>query len=200
MTVVDRTLEPSEDERAARGVSSSVMGMTIFVASEAVFFMAFFGVYASSFVAENVWPPKQIPLPALVIPTVGVIVLFLSGLFLSGALLSINRPGYPRGSLLWLTATAVAALGFLALLLVTFQDVGFGIKDGIYASLFYVVTGLEVAHVVGGLALFLMVFGRGLAGDLALRRDPLQAAAIYWYFVIALGIGIFLVFYIGATL
>ena len=200
MSAIDETLDPVGEETAVRGVSSSVMGMTIFVASEAVFFAAFFGVYASSYSEGGVWPPPNIPLPALVVPTVGVIVLFLSGLFLTGAFLSMKRKDYPRTTLLWLIATMVAGAGFLVLLLLGYSDVGFGIKDGIYASLFYTVIGLEVAHVVGGLVMLGLVFVRALSGELALRRDPVQSLVIYWYFVVALGIVIFLVFYTGATL
>jgi cytochrome c oxidase subunit III len=200
MSAVDRTLEPVAEDTSVRGISSSVMGMTIFVASEAVFFAAFFGVYTSSYSAATIWPPKNIPLPALIVPTVGVIVLFLSGLFLTGAVLSMKRDDYPRTTMLWLVATLVGGLGFLVLLLLGYQDVGFGIKDGIYASLFYVVIGLEVAHAVGGLVMMGLVFVRGFSGELALRRDPIQSLVIYWYFVVALGIVIFLVFYTGATL
>lgn len=200
MSAIDETLEVAADERAVRGISSSVMGMTIFVASESVFFAAFFGVYASSYSQATIWPPKNIPLPALVTPTVGVVILALSGLFLTGAVQSMKRTDYPRSTLLWLVATFAAGAGFLVLLILGYSDLGFGIKGGIYASLFYVVTSLEVAHVVGGIVMMFMVFARGLTGELALRRDPVQALAIYWYFVVLLGIVIFLVFYTGATL
>ncbi len=199
MSAVERVMQAAEDQRGTRAISSSVMGMAIFVASEAIFFAAFFGVYASSFASESVWPPKQIPLPGLVIPTADVIVLVLSGLFLTGALATLRR-GAERTTVLWLAAATAGALGFLALLLAGYAGVGFGIKDGIYASLFYVVTGLEVAHAVGGVVLFGTVFVRAANGELALRHDPVQAAALYWYFVIALGIVVFLIFYLGATL
>jgi heme/copper-type cytochrome/quinol oxidase subunit 3 len=72
------------------------------------------------------------------------------------------------------------------------------IGAGIYQTLFYVLLGLELAHAVGGLALLGLIGVRALTGELALRRDPVQAAAIYWYFVVGLGVAMYVVLYLGA--
>ena len=57
------------EQRASRQSSSAVMAMVIFVASEAMFFMAFFGVYASTYSDQPVWPPRDVPLLAIGLPT-----------------------------------------------------------------------------------------------------------------------------------
>ena len=44
------------DERAARGTSGPILGMVLFVASEAMFFAALFGVYFSLQAQAKVWP------------------------------------------------------------------------------------------------------------------------------------------------
>jgi heme/copper-type cytochrome/quinol oxidase subunit 3 len=75
-----------------------------------------------------------------------------------------------------------------------------GIGDGIYQTLFYVLLGLELAHAVGGVALLGLVGTRAWTGELALHRDPVQAAAIYWYFVVGLGIVLYVVLYLGSSL
>ncbi|HZD73084.1 MAG TPA: cytochrome c oxidase subunit 3, partial [Actinomycetota bacterium] len=68
---------------------------------------------------------------------------------------------------------------------------------GIFASLFYLMTGLGLAHVAGGVVLLALVVVQSLTGRLALvRYQPAQAAAVYWNFVIVLGLVIYVVFYV----
>jgi heme/copper-type cytochrome/quinol oxidase subunit 3 len=184
----------SLDRRAIGGTSSSVMGMVIFVASEAMFFMAFLGVYASAYASQPVWPPRQIPLPSLGLPTGAAIVLALSALTMAGALRASARAG-GRRAVLWLGATMALGAAFIVLQVIGYQDVGFGIRDGIYASLYYVINAVAVAHVVGGLVLLAMVTMQAASGELALRRDPVRAAAIFWIFVAGMGIVIYVLFF-----
>ena len=41
-----------------------------------------------------------------------------------------------------------------------------------------------------------MVGSQALSGELAIRRDPAQIALIYWTFVVALGVVVYIVFYL----
>jgi cytochrome c oxidase subunit 3 len=173
--------------------SSSVTGMTIFVASEAVFFAAFLGLYASSYTAASDWPPPGMTPPSLPLPTAGVAVLLLSGLSMTRCLRAIHHTDYPRGVGPWLLGTFVGSAVFAAVVGVSMTDVAFGIGDGIYQSLFYVMSGLELAHGAGGVVLLGLLLVRARTGELRLHRDPIQAAAIYWYFVVALGVVIYAV-------
>jgi cytochrome c oxidase subunit 3 len=187
------------DRRAVRGSSSAVMAMTLFVASEAVFFGAFFGIYASAYTSTTVWPPANVPLPALRLPTVAVAVLVLSAVTMALAVRRTRRADYPRGVLPLVLLTLAGAAAFVALVLASYPGMGFGIGGGIYQSLTYMVTGLALAHVAGGVVLLMLVLARAQSGELALQREPLQAAAIYWYFVVVLGVVIYVVFDLAAA-
>src|SRR2546429_7118724 len=92
------------DRQAVRSASSSVTGMVLFVASEAVFFAAFLGIYATSYAAVRVWPPAGLAGPSLVVPTIGVVVLLASGAALGQAMRLTRSPEYPRGVVPWLAA------------------------------------------------------------------------------------------------
>ena len=50
-----------------------------------------------------------------------------------------------------------------------------------------------LAHGLGGVVLLGLLLVRMRTGELALRRDPVQAAAIYWYFVVVLGVVLYAV-------
>ena len=186
------------DSRAVASTSSSVMGMVIFVASETMFFMAFFAIFFEAYSATKIWPPLKTPVPSLGLPATGVIVLAVSAIPMTLALLAARRKG-GAGAFKWLVATVLLGVAFCVLWVVGLPDIGFGIKDGIYASLFYVMNGLGIAHVVGGIVFAVMVSSQAAAGELGLRRDPAEALAVYWFFVIALGIALFAVFYLAAS-
>ncbi len=187
------------DRQAVLSAGSPVTAMTIFVASEAVFFGAFFGIYLTAYTSARAWPPAGVPGPALVLPSVGAAVLLVSGAAMAQALRRLRRPDYPRGLMRWLGGTLACAAAFVALLAAGYQGIGFGIGQGIYESLFYMIIGLELAHVVGGMVLLALVLARAYSGELALQRDPVQAAGIYWYFVVALGVVIYLVLYLATA-
>lgn len=186
------------DRRAVHSASSSVTGMVLFVGSEAVFFAAFLGIYAVSYAGVRVWPPAGITGPSLLVPTVGVVLLLASGVTMAQAMRAAHRPEYPRSVVPWLAAALACAVAFGVLLAISYADIPFGVGQGIYESLFYMIIGLELAHVVGGTVLLAVVLTRAWAGELALRRDPVQSAAIYWYFVVGLGVVIYALLYLGA--
>jgi heme/copper-type cytochrome/quinol oxidase subunit 3 len=188
------------DRQAVRSASSSVTGMVLLVASEAVFFAAFLGIYAVSYTGARVWPPAGIATPSIAVPTAGVVVLLLSGAAMAQAMRHALRPEYRRAVMLrWLAAALVCAVVFGVLLAIGYADLPFSVGQGIYESLFYMIIGLEFAHVVGGAVLLGVVMTRTWTGELALRRDPIQAAAIYWYFVVVLGVVIYAVLYLAGA-
>jgi heme/copper-type cytochrome/quinol oxidase subunit 3 len=188
------------DRQAVRSASSSVTGMVLLVASEAVFFAAFLGIYAVSYTRARVWPPAGIATPSIAVPTAGVVVLLVSGAAMAQAMRQALRPEYRRAVMLrWLAAALVCAVVFGVLLAIGYADLPFSVGQGIYESLFYVIIGLEFAHVVGGAVLLGVVMTRTWTGELALRRDPIQAAAIYWYFVVVLGVVIYAVLYLAGA-
>lgn len=198
------TTEPATalDHRAVQQTSNSVLGMLLFVISEAMFFMGFFAVYFSAYAAQTVWPPKAIDIPALGLPTAAVIVLIISSATMSMANRAGVRRDRDRWVLVWTATTLVLAVAFAVLLGLSYRGLGFHTDTDIYGSLFWVLSMVALAHVVGGIVFFVLVLVQAKAGELALRQDPLRAASIYWNFVVIIGIAVYVIFYlanVGAT-
>lgn len=187
------------DLTAVRGASSAVMGMALFVASEAVFFGAFFGIYASAYTQAGVWPPAGVITPSLGLPTVATLVLLASAVSMALAQRGARRGNSLQHSLRWLSVTVACAVGFVALVAAGYPGLQFGVGEGIYQSLFYTITAIALAHVAGGIVLLFLVLARARAGELALHREPLQAAGIYWYFVVAVGAVVYLLLYLAVA-
>jgi len=185
------------DERAVRGTSSPVMGMVLFVAGEAMFFAAFFGVYFSIRTSFAVWPPKSIGVPELPIPTTLTAILIASSVVLQVGVRAVRRGRVATFRSL-LALTVALGVAFLALQAYDYSRLTFGVGDGIYPSLFYIMTGLHMAHVAGGVVLLSIVLGQATTGQISTERhEPVEAATIYWHFVDLVWIGLFISFYVS---
>ncbi len=160
------------DEQAVRGTSSPVMGMVLFVAGKAMFFAALFAAYFSTRAAASVWPPAKIGAPELPVPAVLTAVLVSSSVVLQFGVRAIRR-GHVATFQRLLLLTIVLGVIFLALQGYDYTTLNFGVKDGIYGSLFYVMTGLHMAHVIGGVFLLSLVAAQGMTGQISpVRHEP----------------------------
>jgi cytochrome c oxidase subunit 3 len=189
-------VELTRDERAVRRTSGPVLGMVIFVASEAMFFATFFGAYFTIYSVNPVWPPAGFPRLKPELATVLTVVLVTSSLTLQLGVRAIRRDR-ARLLLFWVGLTILLGAAFLGLQLYDYSLLGFGVRDGIFGSLFYVMTGLHMAHVFGGVVFLVLVLSQGLGGQLSdTSHDSLEAGAIYWHFVDVVWICLFTTFYV----
>ena len=177
-------------------MSRPVLGMVLFVASEAMFFAAFFAGYFTIRANETTWPPPGIPHLKIDIASILTVMLVLSSVAVQLALRS-TRAGQRRPALVWLGITIGLGICFLGLQLYDYSQLGFGLKDGVFGTLFYVMTGIHMAHVVGGVVFLILVFWQAARGRIsAEHHDSLAAGAIYWDFVDVVWICLFTVFYL----
>jgi len=183
-------------ERASREMSGPILGMVLFIASEAMFFAAFFGAYFTIHATQPVWPPKGIEHLKIGIPAILTVILVSSSVVLQIGLRTIRTSG-PRRAMVFLGATIALGIAFLLLQLYDYSQLGFGLKDGVFGTLFYVMTGLHMAHVFGGVVFLSLVFGQTASGLLSpTRHESLEAGTLYWHFVDVVWICLFTVFYL----
>jgi cytochrome c oxidase subunit 3 len=175
------TLPP--EDRATR-VSTS-LGMALFIGSWS---MAFATLFLSFMILRHrlpAWPPAGVVLP-------------FSSLLLQRAVARVRRgaPGFAR---VW-AAGLVLALVFAALQTRLWFDVwnaGGRPDSGVYESLFYMLTWFHALHVACGLAALLVVqVGAGLGRYGPHRRAPVAAVAVFWHFVDAVWLLLFLGFFV----
>ena len=190
------TVELTRDERVVRQTSGPVLGMVVFVASEAMFFATFFGAYFTIYSVNPVWPPAGFPRLKPELATLLTVLLVASSVTLQIGVRAI-RQDRTRAMLVWLGLTILLGAGFLGLQLFDYSLLGFGVRDGIFGSLFYVMTGLHMAHVFGGVVFLVLVLVQGLGGQLTYaHHDSMEAGSIYWHFVDVVWICLFTTFYV----
>jgi cytochrome c oxidase subunit 3 len=186
----------TSDQRAVRQTSGPVLGMVVFVASEAMFFATFFGAYFTIYSVNPVWPPAGFPRLEPGLATVLTVLLVASSVTLQIGVRAIRRD-QTGAMLVWLGLTILLGAGFLGLQLYDYSLLGFGVRDGIFGSLFYVMTGLHMAHVFGGVVFLVLILVQGLGGQLThAHHDSMEAGSIYWHFVDVVWICLFTTFYV----
>ena len=186
-----------QDRRGPKGeMTGPLLGMVLFVASEAMFFAAFFAAYFTIRASQTVWPPKGIAHLKIDIAAVLTVILVSSSVVLQFGVRAMRTSGV-RKATAFLAVTIAMGVAFLLLQLYDYSKLGFGVKDGVFGTLFYVMTGLHMAHVFGGVVFLGLVLGQSTSGMLtAEHHESLEAATLYWHFVDVVWICLFTVFYL----
>ena len=180
-------------------------GMTLFIASEVMFFVAWFwayfdaSLYPSAFVG-GVWPPKDIEVfNPWDIPLINTLVLLLSGTTVTWAhnsILEDDRKGFIQG--LW--ATVLLGFFFTLLQIYEYQHASFDFSGHIYGATFYMATGFHGFHVVIGTIFLAVCLWRGKLGHF--NKDHhfgFEAAAWYWHFVDVVWLFLFAAIYVWGS-
>ena len=164
-------------------------GMALFIASEVMFFSAFFWAYfsASLFPTEaigHVWPPKSIhPFDPFHLPFLNTLILLLSGTTVTWAHHSLLH-GERKGLIQGLACTVFLGVCFTAVQAYEYSHAAFAFKDGIYPSTFFMATGFHGFHVIIGTTFLLVCLFRAMKGQFTpTHHVGLEAAAWYWHFV-----------------
>ena len=179
-------------------IEATVLGMFLFIASEAMLFGAFFTAYFFVRVVNPEapsWPLEPFHLPVFV-AGVNTAILVTSSFTMHWALQSIKR-GNRTGLKAGLVLTFTMGLAFLLTQVVEYLNVGFNTGDGAFASVFFGLTGLHGAHVFIGLTLLGMVIVRGFRGHFTPEHHHgVELPGIYWHFVDVMWIVVYTVVYL----
>jgi cytochrome c oxidase subunit 3 len=183
-------------------------GMILFIASEVMFFLAWFWAYfdASLFpsAAEAVggqWPPKGLHvLDPWGYPLLNTLILLCSGTTVTWAhhsLIHGDREGLKLGLLL----TVILGLVFTGVQAYEYIHAPFAFKQAnggnIYGSTFFMATGFHGFHVIVGTIFLTVCLVRAWKGDFTPKQHfGFEAAAWYWHFVDVVWLFLFVSIYV----
>jgi cytochrome c oxidase subunit 3 len=186
------------------------LGMMLFIASEVMFFFAFFFSFfsASLFPADiwdfdnlfpikdGIWPPEGITTFApFDLPFLNTLILLLSGTTVTWAHHSLLH-GDQKGLIQGLTATVVLGFTFSLLQAYEYSHAAFGFTDGVYAANFYLATGFHGFHVIVGTIFLFVCLMRAKKGNLTKENHlGFEFAAWYWHFVDVVWLFLFVAVY-----
>ncbi|HUB44875.1 MAG TPA: cytochrome c oxidase subunit 3 [Acetobacteraceae bacterium] len=167
-------------------------GMTLFIASEVMFFVGFFWAYFNFLIfpdtqgnGQLVWPPSTIhSFDPFHIPVLNTMILLLSGCTITWAhhsLLENDRKGMLTG----LGLTILLGLSFTLCQAIEYSHAPFKfVGGGVYPSTFFLATGFHGFHVIVGTCFLIVCWFRAKDGQFTPQRHfGFEAAAWYWHFV-----------------
>ena len=171
-------------------------GMALFIASEVMFFAAFFWAFFNASIypitpledvwamAEGIWPPEGIEtFDAWSLPFLNTLILLLSGTTVTWAHHALLE-GDEKGLIQGLGWTVLLGACFTALQAFEYSHAAFGFKDGIYATTFYLATGFHGLHVLIGTIFLAVCWLRARKGQFTKKHHlGFEFAAWYWHFV-----------------
>jgi len=127
---------------------------------------------------------------------VNTIILVVSSVPVRLGVKSIQR-GRRAALNFWLVVTLLLGIAFLIIEAIEWGQKPFSPRTNAYASMFFTITGFHYAHVAVGLLMLVVVLLRNVAGHFhAHRHLAVENTALYWHFVGAVWIFVFLTFYI----
>ena len=180
-------------------------GMLLFIASEVMFFFAFFWAYfnAALFPTEQmgfVWPPAGIhTIDPFDLPLLMTMILLLSGCTVTWAHHAILE-GKNKEVLQALAASVFLGVIFLGFQTYEYMYAHFKFTDGIYASTFFMATGFHGFHVLVGTIFLFVCYLRAQKGHFTPKGHfGFEAAAWYWHFVDVVWLFLFIAIYFWGT-
>ncbi|HYG80759.1 MAG TPA: cytochrome c oxidase subunit 3 [Pyrinomonadaceae bacterium] len=175
-------------------------GVLVALAGVLMMFTALTSAYIVRAGTWNDWRP--VAMPRLLWVSTGVILLSSLTFEAARRALKLGRAvAFKR----WLLVTVVLGLGFLAAQLMVWRELaaaGVYLASNPHSSFFYVLTGVHGLHLLGGVLVLdylLLRTWRGRGGEAAGARKRLaavNAAALYWHFMLGVWIYLFLLLFL----
>ncbi|WP_027285386.1 cytochrome c oxidase subunit 3 [Rubritepida flocculans] len=167
-------------------------GMILFIASEVMFFVAFFWAYFHfalypehvSGAEHAIWPPAGIKtFDPWHLPFLNTMILLLSGCTVTWAHHGLLH-GDRKALILGLALTVLLGITFTGLQAWEYMVAPFAFTGGVYPSTFFLATGFHGFHVIVGTIFLTVCLFRAIAGHFTPEKHfGFEAAAWYWHFV-----------------
>ena len=188
-------------------------GMMLFIASEVMFFVAWFWAYFDGFfriddgeqpgriaATGGVWPPEGVQLfDPFHLPLFNTLLLLCSGTTVTWAhhaLLSNDRKGLRWG----LVLTILLGLTFTCVQAIEYSEAGFAYSGNLYGATFFMATGFHGFHVIIGTIFLIVCLIRSERGQFTPTRHlGFEFAAWYWHFVDVVWLFLFASIYVWGS-
>jgi cytochrome c oxidase subunit 3 len=188
-------------------------GMILFIASEVMFFFAWFWAFfdASLFPGDaadysrleytgGTWPPKSIEvLDPWHFPLLNTIILLTSGTTVTWAHYAILKNDQ-FGVRVGLILTVLLGALFTAVQAYEYAHAPFAFKGSIYGATFFMATGFHGFHVIVGTIFLTVCLARAFVGNLTEEHHlGFEFAAWYWHFVDVVWLFLFACIYVWGS-
>ena len=139
------------------------------------------------------WLPSEIKVPEVAANTL-MITMVIACIMAQWAVYSARRKDSSH------TTLALVITGFIGVAAINAQaaiymQMGMGLRDGMYQTMFYAITGTMLMLLVSGVAFSLVAMFRATAGRIG-DKQFMSAHAMYWYFLTTVFCALWFVVYV----
>lgn len=165
--------------RPRRGTTT--IGTLLFVTADAMVLGAMLAVYFAIKAGSSAWPPKGVHVGTY-IPTMITITAVMSAFSVQWGVFAARRND-GRNAAMALGLTVFLGISIANLEWLTFVRSGFGFKAHTYGTLYDLLIGFHLVHLIAAMVVVLVLAFRVLAGHFTVdRHDALRAGAVFWQY------------------
>ncbi len=178
---------------ADRGLPGNILVWILIISEFLVFAAALAGFAGARIHAPDVFRAGVAHLNPLA-GSVNTAILLTSGLFAALAL-EASDSGRKRRASLWLAAAALLGAGFIVVKILEFAAkirLGLTIDTDSFFTLYYLITGFHLAHVIFGVLLLVLV-------AVWPSRDNVRSVTMFWHLVDLIWVMVFPVIYLAGN-
>ncbi len=195
--MIEAAVIPNSPNEGWELPSRGVVGMVCLIAAEASIFIIFVVAYVF-YIGKSVSGPT--PKDVLTLPVFTTICLLSSSLTVHAAVSALRQSKRNLCSM-WLAATVLLGGIFLAGTAREWYELiyhdGLTIQTNLFGTTFYSLVGLHATHVIVGLIMLMLAVGFSLNGAMTHEHsEKLEVLSLYWHFVDAVWVVVFLVVYV----
>ena len=188
---------PHQTDEEWKLPSRGIVGMACLILAEAAIFLIFVVAYVY-YLGKSLSGPT--PREVLDLPIFTSICLLSSSISVHFAVSALHA-GKERLCSLWLATTVLLGSIFLAGTAHEWYQLiyheGLTIRTNLFGTTFYSLVGLHASHVIIGLFMLTLALIFSLRGDMTSKHtEKLEVLSLYWHFVDAVWVVVFLVVYV----
>ena len=180
-------------------ISSGVLGMLIFMVTEAMFFAGLISAYVVIKAGIEEWPPWGQPRLPVVATAFNTILLLASGFIMAHSRACFKNNELALGRR-WLGISILLGTFFLVFQgyeWIQLLKFGFTLSSSVYGGLFYLLIGAHGFHVIGALAILIYAWYRIKNPRNRITPEGLFPFQLLWYFVVCVWPVLYILVYLS---
>ena len=195
-SIISEELHHPGHEHTHDEEGNKMFGFIVFLLSETFIFLGFFTGYIIYKTTTPNWLPPGVSGLDIKDPAINTVVLVSSSFVIYLAERALKRHDLRKFRQLLMISIAMGTY-FLVGQAIEWSHLSFGFTTGVFGGMFYLLTGFHGLHVLTGILLQIIVFGRSfLPGNYDTGHFGVNSTSLFWHFVDVIWIVLFVLIYI----
>lgn len=195
-SIISEELHHHGHEHTHDEEGNKMFGFIVFLLSETFIFLGFFTGYIVYKTTTPDWLPPGVSGLDIKDPAINTVVLVSSSFVIYLAERALKRHDLLKFRQFLMISIGMGSY-FLVGQAIEWSHLSFGFTTGVFGGMFYLLTGFHGLHVLTGILLQIIVFGRSfIPGNYDTGHFGVNSTSLFWHFVDVIWIVLFVLIYI----